>query len=390
MHPNRLLVVDDEPDIRDFIKEVAEEIGFEVAEAESQAQVQTALRSLSPTVIVLDLMMPEVDGVELLRFLVKEGCRAQILLISGLDPKVLNTANRLGTTLSLNMAGTLHKPMTVPELEATLTKTLQGGRLVTESDLKEALAEEQLLLHYQPKVSLKSERVWEVEGVEALVRWQHPKHGLLLPDEFIPLAEKTGLIRPLTEFVLKTSLEQMRIWSEEGLAVSVAVNLSPHLINDLKLPDRIADLQKEYDLKDSSLSLEITESAVMADAARTMDILTRFRLKGIELSLDDFGTGYSSLVQLYRMPFSELKIDKSFVMEANESEEAATIVRSIANLGHNLGLKVCAEGVEDQETLDLLRSVGCENAQGYFMSRPLGASDGTKLLRKWATGEAKK
>jgi EAL domain-containing protein (putative c-di-GMP-specific phosphodiesterase class I) len=386
MHPNRLLVIDDEPDIRDFIKVVAEDIGFEVTEADNQVEFQAALQSFSPTVIVLDLMMPGVDGVELLRLLVKKGCRARILLISGLDPRVLNTANRLGSTLGLNMAATLHKPMSIPELETALRKTLQEGHRITESDLKEALAEEQLLLYYQPKVSLESDRVWEVEGVEALVRWQHPKFGLLSPDEFIPLAEKTGLIRPLTEFVLKASLEQVRIWSEEGLEVSVAVNLSPHLIDDLELPDRIADLQKEYGLKGSPLSLEITESAVMKDAAHTMDILIRFRMKGIELSLDDFGTGYSSLVQLYRMPFSELKIDKSFVMEANESEEAATIVRSIANLGHNLGLTICAEGVENQEALDLLRSVGCEKAQGYFMSRPLGASDETKLLRKWAAG----
>ncbi len=390
MNPNRLLVIDDEPDIRDFVKEVAEEMGFEVAEAESQAQVETALRSFSPSVIVLDLIMPEIDGVELLRFLAKKECRAHILLISGLDSKVLNTAQRLGSTLGLNMAGTLGKPMTVCVLEAALTKALQEGRRVTERDLKEALAGEQLLLHYQPKVSLKSEHVWDVEGVEALVRWQHPNHGFLPPDEFIPLAEETGLIGPLTDLVLKAALEQVRSWNNEGFPVSVSVNLSPHLLDDLELPDRIAELLKKYDLTGSALILEITESAVMEDAARTMDILTRFRLKGIELSLDDFGTGYSSLVQLHRMPFSELKIDKSFVMESNESEEAATIVRSITNVGHNLGLKVCAEGVEDGKALDLLRSVGCENAQGYFMSRPLGASDGTKLLRKWATGEAKK
>ena len=390
MTANRLLVVDDEPEICDFIREVAEENGFGVAIAENYDQFRAAYRSLDPTLVVLDLHMPEVDGIELLRYLVDERCGAQILLASGVDSRVLTAAKRLGAAHGLNMLGALQKPIGVPQLEEMLRAAKQEERSITERDLREAIEHEQLTLHYQPKVSLQSSRQWAVDSVEALVRWQHPAYGLVMPDEFIPLAEDSGLIARLTDVVLEAALYQTRLWHDGGFPVSVAVavNLAPQAISDLELPDRLSDLLREHNLEASKLILEITESAAMADAVRTMDILTRLRLKGIGLSMDDFGTGYSSLVQLYRMPFGELKIDKSFVMDLGESDEAEKIVRSIVNLGHNLGLSVCAEGVETEEAVDLLRSIGCEKAQGYLISKPVPAKDMTEMLRAWGQGDA--
>ncbi len=216
------------------------------------------------------------------------------------------------------------------------------------------------------------------------MRWDRPNQGLLPPDEFIPLAERTSLIDSLTDYVLHAALEQITQWRTNGRPVAVAVNLAPQLLSDLNLPDRLSDLLKRYGVDGSEVILEITESAAMTDVARTMDILTRLRLKGIELSMDDFGTGYSTLVELYRMPFSEMKIDKSFVIDVNRNKEAEVIVRSIVDLGHNLELKVCAEGVETEEAMDFLRAIKCDLAQGYFLSKPLPPSDAMALIETWA------
>ncbi len=384
MISNRLLVIDDEPAICDFVKEVAEENGFDVATANDFNQFRAAYRSLNPSGIVLDLLMPEVDGIELLRFLAKEECQAHILLMSGLDQKVLHTASQLGTTHGLKMLDALQKPILVEELERALNKARGEEQAITERALAEAISNEELILHYQPKVKLDSGCAWIVDSVEALVRWNRPGHGLVPPDEFIPLAERTGLIDSLTDYVLHAALKQITQWRSNGSSVAVAINLAPQLLSDLNLPDRLSDLLREYGVDGSALILEITESAAMTDVVRTMDILTRLRLKGFELSMDDFGTGYSSLVHLFRMPFSELKIDKSFVIDVNRDKEAEVIVRSTVDLAHNLGLKVCAEGVETEEAMDFLRSIECDLAQGYYLSKPLPPSDVMTLIDTWA------
>ncbi len=384
MNPNLALVIDDEPEIREFIGDVAEENGFEVATAESFDQFRTGYGSLEPTLIVLDLQMPDVDGVELLRYLAEEDCGAQILLISGMDQKILHTTQRLGVSQGLKMLGALQKPIMLAELEGVLQRVRRESLAITEDDLREAIEAEDLVLYYQPKVKVGSERAWDVDAIEALVRWQHPDRGMLPPDRFIPLAESSGLIGGLTDFVLGAALAQVRRWQDDGLTLTVAINFPPQLLTDLTFPDRLANQLRECGVDASQVILEITESGAMADTASTMDILTRLRLKGVRLSMDDFGTGYSSLVELYRMPFSELKIDKSFVMGVGEDDEAETIVRSVVALGHNLGLEVCAEGVETEAAMDLLRDVHCEKAQGYYISKPIPVEEMTQWLRACA------
>ncbi len=381
MNSSRLLVIDDEAAIREFVRDVAEGAGFDVVAVEAFDEFRSSYRSLDPSLVILDLKMPKVDGIEVLRFLADERSRAQILLVSGADTRILTTAKQLGSTQGLNMLGALQKPIMLADLEAMLEAAEHKDRSIGEHDLREAIEKRQLRVHYQPKVDLTSGQVGTVNGVEALVRWQHPELELVMPDEFIPLAERTGLIGALTDVVLREALEQVKLWQDGGHRLSVAVNLAPQLLSDLEFPDRISDLLGEYRVDASAMMFEITESGAMADVALTMDILTRLRLKGVGLSIDDFGTGYSSLVELYRMPFSELKIDKSFVMDIGKGEEAAVIVRSLVNLAHNLGLTVCAEGVETQEALDLLQSLGCEKAQGYLIGKPVPATELTNMLQ---------
>jgi EAL domain-containing protein (putative c-di-GMP-specific phosphodiesterase class I) len=258
------------------------------------------------------------------------------------------------------------------DLEAVLTQYLQVPRAPTADELRRAIDRAQLVVHYQPKCRLSSGE-WQVVGVEALIRWQHPEAGLIYPDAFIPLAESTGVIAALTDFVLQEGIRQLGTWRAQGVDLDLSVNLSPHLVRELDFPDRLAELMRAHALDNSRLTLEITETAALEDPARTRDILTRLRVKNFGLSLDDFGTGYSSLTQLYRMPFNELKVDKSLGLELHQSREARTIVRSLVDLAHNLGLKVCTEGVETAAALQFLEVAGSDFVQGYYLGRPVPA-----------------
>ncbi len=242
--------------------------------------------------------------------------------------------------------------------------------------LRRAISEDELILHYQPKVDCQS---GAVAGVEALVRWQHPQYGLIQPDAFIPLAEQTGLIRPLTRWVLNSAIRQARAWQDEGLSLSVAVNLSAHDLQDANLPRWLGDLLDKAGLSGEWLKLELTESALMSDPAQAMQVLTALCDLGARIAIDDFGTGYSSLGYLKHLPAHEIKIDRSFVADMAEQKRDRAIVRSTIELGHNLGLEAVAEGVEDQQTLDLLGGLGCDLAQGFYLSRPLPA----KAVANW-------
>ncbi len=261
------------------------------------------------------------------------------------------------------------------------------GRLTLMSDLRRAIDNQQLFLQYQPKVDINAGRT---VGVEALLRWRHPERGLIPPDSFISLAEHAGLIKPLTLWVLTAALRQCRAWQDAGLPLPVAVNLSARSLQDPGLVDQVAAILHHADVSPQSLELEITESVIMADPERGLDILTRLNGMGVRLSVDDFGTGHSSLTYLRKLPVQSIKIDRSFVGPMVKSPDDAVIVRSIIELAHTLGFKVVAEGVETQETWDHLAQLGCNEAQGYYMSRPLAAEALSTWLAEaaWPVGQA--
>jgi EAL domain-containing protein (putative c-di-GMP-specific phosphodiesterase class I) len=251
-------------------------------------------------------------------------------------------------------------------------------------ELARALANDELRLDYQPKVDLMSGRL---VGVEALVRWQHPVRGLLGPDLFIPLAEESNLIGDLTRWVMRTSVGQWRRWHDVGLDISIAVNFSGRNLDEIDFPDVLEDFCQASDVPCSQFVIEITETATAADEIKMMDIATRLRLKGFRISIDDFGTGYSSLVQLQRLPFSEMKIDKSFVIQCVDAGESLIIVKSIIDLAHNLNLKVIAEGVETLATLELLRRLGCDLVQGYYIGRPMEGRRLPEWVVAWSASQ---
>ena len=253
-------------------------------------------------------------------------------------------------------------------------------RLALESSLRRALERNEMVLYYQPKIDLKTGRI---VSAEALLRWKHPDLGLVLPAQFIALAEETGLIIPIGTWALREACRQNRAWQEAGLlSISVAVNLSARQFDDNTLYDTIADVLAASDLNPTWLELEITESLVMRNAEYTIDVLERLHDMGIHLSIDDFGTGYSSLGYLKRFPVDSLKVDRSFILDAPQDTDDAAITQAIIAMSHSLGLKVVAEGVETEEQLEFLRALKCDQVQGYIFSEPLLADEFAKLLHQ--------
>lgn len=277
----------------------------------------------------------------------------------------LNAAEQLGSGYSLYK----------PEMNSdSYRRLLLMGRLAVVIG-----KETELFLQYQPQVEMKTMRV---VGVEALVRWRHPDHGLILPEKFISATEQTGLIHPLTTWVLKTALQQYRAWQNMGLDIVQAVNVSARSLQDLEFPYHVANMLKAQNGSPDWIQIEITEGAIMANPARAMNILTQLSTMEISLSMDDFGTGYSSLGRLKDIPVEEIKIDQCFVKNMLTNNDDANMVRSMIDLIHNLGRTVLAEGVENQATWDMLASLGCDRAQGYFIARPMGGDEFPAWLKK--------
>ena len=246
-------------------------------------------------------------------------------------------------------------------------------------DIRDAIQEGQLILYYQAKIDF---RTGTIAGVEALSRWMHPEHGMVPPDRFIPLAEHTGAIVPLTTWVLNESLRQHNEWRDQNIDIPVSVNLSPISLHDHNLPDQTARLLDRYNAAPSALILEITESAILSDVVRATKTVSDLHDPGIQISIDDFGTGYTSFSYIRNLPIGEIKVDKSFVMNMRTRNDDAVIVRTILDMGRNLGLEVVAEGVEDVETWDILEELGCSSCQGYYISKPVAPHE----LTKWVQG----
>ena len=251
-------------------------------------------------------------------------------------------------------------------------------RLSLAADLRHAVERGEIEAYFQPEIDLVT---GDVISVEALARWTHREHGNIVPDQFIPIAEQSGLIRDLTYLMLEQSLERIRQWRSHGFDLHVAVNLSVRCLSDERLVDRVTRQLDLAGLGPDCLTLEVTEGTIMADPEHALAVLGRLHDRGIRLSIDDFGMGYSSLAQLKRMPVGQLKVDRSFVTYVSEDHDDAAIVKSVTELGHNLGLEVIAEGVEDQQTLDKLIELGCDSVQGFYLARPMSADQTLRWLR---------
>lgn len=371
----RLLVVDDEPAICEFVCDVATTLGIRACAAQTADEFH---HHYAPEIdiIVLDIVMPGLDGVSLLRQLATLRCTAALLLISGFDERLLQSTTELAGGLGLRLLGHLSKPIRLGQLERMLNKLSPGvdNRPTRQApsfaldEVRHAIASEALLPHFQPQIDLGTGRPI---GVEALVRWQHPEHGLLNPGSFIPLAEAHGLIDDITMLVLRQTLSTCRRCRDEYGPLRFSINLSATSLHDLTLPDRIEFLVHSHGLDTTSLVLELTESGLMREPLTSLDILSRFRIKGMGLSIDDFGNGYSTLQQLRKIPFNELKIDHTLLANFERDASARVIIRNTIELAHGLGMPVVAEGIESMAAWDFLHELGCDIGQGFFIAPPL-------------------
>jgi EAL domain-containing protein (putative c-di-GMP-specific phosphodiesterase class I) len=368
----RLAVLDDEALFCEFVGEAAQLCGYDPFFTTKPDEFFQHIERQPAAVIVLDLLMPGMDGMQALRRLAEDGATASILLASGADSRTLDQAIAFGRAQGLNMTGIIRKPIDLDALRELLESQVRVVNPLHPRHLSAALAADEWRLHYQPIIDLRS---GTTVAVEALVRWHHPQLGLLMPSSFVPVAEQGGLIGALTDWALAQAVDQAATWRKDGIALTVAVNVSSANAPDADLPERLARLCDEAGLPQSAIALELTESAATGDPARAMEMFVRLRSKGFDLSIDDFGTGYSSLAQLQRLPFTSLKIDRSFVSSVMTSESSASIVRAIISLAHALGLTCIAEGVETAETLAFLKDNDCDLAQGYHIAKPMPAAD---------------
>jgi EAL domain-containing protein (putative c-di-GMP-specific phosphodiesterase class I) len=278
------------------------------------------------------------------------------------------------------MAGILPKPIRLEALREFLRTFKPVPKRIAAADLLDGITADQLFLNYQPQFDC---HLGRVTATEALVRWHHPIHGVVFPDQFIPLAEETGCISRVTDWVFAAATKQAAAWRIEGLSLDIGVNISASDVEDIELPERLQQRCIDAGINPAAVVLELTETGAMRAAVQTMDVLIRLRLKGFKLSIDDFGTGYSSLVQLQRMPFSELKIDKSFVMAMTRDNSSRVIAEIVIELARRLRLRSVAEGVEDEATLAVLAELGCDLAQGYYFSRAVDADRLPALVRQF-------
>lgn len=383
-----LFAFDDDASILSVVTSIAERAYYVVHAATNARELLDRMPELSPRAIVLDLQMPGMDGIEVLRELADAETDAGIVLLSGMDERTLASAEGYGTARGLNVVATMQKPFVPEELLECLESMRNESSELTPLDLQNAIVGDQMVIHYQPTLRRFADGSWDVAAMEALLRWQHPTKGIIYPDQFVTMAEENGMGSAMTDFVIRRGVEQLKGWQASRLDIGLRINISAGLIADLDFPDRLEATLRQYDIDSEYLTLELTETAMLGQNTEVFDIMTRLRVKNVNLAIDDFGIGYSSLTQLFAMPFNEMKIDKSLVMRIPESKEASIMVNALVDLAHKLNLSVCAEGVESEAALNYLSSIGCDGAQGFFVSHPIPSGDVRGVIQQWSAREA--
>ncbi|MDB4976442.1 MAG: hypothetical protein JWN48_4783 [Myxococcaceae bacterium] len=371
-----VLVVDDDELMLDLAVAALDSLGFgRISAALSGEHGLRILDEFGADVVLCDLNMPEMDGVEFLRHLSARRYEGCIVLMSGEDQRILRTAESLAKAHGLNVLGACEKPISakvlaqmrdqIEPLHRRSSSPAPAPITITADDLRQAIADDEIAVFFQPKVCVRSGRV---TGVETLARWKHKVYGYIPPTQFIAIAERENLIDQITRVILAKAMREAGKWRKLGYDLSIAVNVSTQTVGRLDLPEFVDKTARSFGVEPSRVMVEVTETQLMRDLTRSLDTLTRLRLRRIGLSIDDFGTGYSSLEQLQRVPFVELKIDRAFVDGASHDSAARAILESSIVLAKKLGLTTVAEGVEQADDYALLEELGCDLVQGWLFA----------------------
>ena len=388
-HELVIMVVEDHGFQRKALLHQIRSLGYQnLLEAVDGVEALALSQQHNVDILFCDLRMPGMDGMALLRRLSLGGFQGGIILSSALEGDVVEAVLRMSTAYGLQVLGRIEKPSTPQQLQRLIqawsprqepVREEEGHRIGLD-ELRRAIEQDQLLPWYQPKVSFAS---GEWVGMEALARWQHPEFGLIPPGRFISLAESNGLIDPLTEVIISKSLSDGHLWEETGLSLNLSMNLSTTSLIEGDLCNLLIDQCKRWSINPELITLEVTESAFVQDLGKSLEVLTRLRMHGFGLSIDDFGTGYSSMQQLALLPFTELKLDRSFVDRCHADPSRLAIIESSIELARKLGLKSVAEGVEDEATWRVLAQLGCDLCQGFFSASPMPRSELANWHRTW-------
>lgn len=383
-----VLIADDSSVQRDHTAKLCRQLGIaQVREASNGREALAVLGAAMPDLLIVDLEMPTMDGPELLEQLNQRKIDIPIIVCSSHERALIRTVQEMGSVLGLRVVAALQKPLSAASLRDALRKVDSVQTLkapaeqlpIDANELKAAIEHREILVYFQPKADI---RTGEVRGVEALARWHHPTLGFVPPDQFIPLAESSDLIHPLTLHVMNEAMLQIAAWKARGLNLSLALNLSPQLFERSELAQEIGSLQRTHGLAAEQIVLEITESSVPKRVGTALGVLARLRMRGFGLSIDDFGTGFSSMQKLARLPFTELKIDRSFVHNAHQRENLQVILRSALEMASQLKLTSVAEGIETMEDWRLLQQYGCTLGQGWLIARPMPSAELGSWLRR--------
>lgn len=381
----QLLVFDDDAAIGRLVTRVASSAGLKAAAVTDAAAFRQSLVDAPPQVIVLDLQLGSTDGVEQLHFLAEQRFTGTLIVMSGFDIRVLAATATVAKNLGLNVAATLNKPIGVDELEQVLERLQSAQQPISAESVLAAIRNDELNLEFQPIVA---RRPKTLKKLEALVRWDHPALGRIPPGDFLPVAEaRRQVIDALTDWVVSVTVDAYSVLRELGIRVPISVNVSPQNLHDITLPDRLARQLSAGGMPTSHLCLEITETVASQDIARIMDILTRLRLMGVQLAIDDFGTGFSSMKALQQLPYSEIKIDRSFVADMATSDDSRAIVKSIIDLAANMKMASVAEGVETEGTARLMEQLNVDAMQGYLFAPAMPVEAVPAWLAIWLAGK---
>lgn len=416
MRNKRLLIIDDDSTVCQTLKHMAEFSGFEVITTNTDVTFFAQLVLFEPDVIIVDLHLPDQDGVQLIRQLADLNHKAQLVIVSGLDKRVLESAAQTATELGLSVLGILQKPVPLSRMRQLLTlyltNTAKKSRISSswrdqldnrdwmpiQEDVIHVIENDLLILNYQPILNCST---GTLIGFEALARWDVPGKGSVTPGVFVPLAESSHLISKMTHNIARQGIRWLREMQSTDVlsgcslspgfspqALTLSLNVSAKCMDDLDLPEELEEICAEFQVDPACVVLEICESSAMDDPVALLEMLTRLRIKNFKLSIDDFGTGYSSMLQLVRLPFTEIKIDKDFVGIADSSDEARSVIKCIIDLSRSLGMSTVAEGVESAQTRAFLTECGCTSFQGYLVSKALSKEQLPEWARQYCNNQA--